>query len=84
MAHDDSNFDAIFCDAIEITSTAERAAFIARACGPDEELRLRVERLVDAHIQGIVTAVRDDVKSDEHPVGQTLVEDLERQVRDAA
>ena len=51
MDHDDSNFDAIFCDAIEIAAKEERAAFIARACGPDEGLRLRVERLVVAHGQ---------------------------------
>ena len=51
MAHDDTSFDSIFCGAIEIASAMERAAFIARACGPDEELRRRVERLVDAHCQ---------------------------------
>ena len=51
MAHDDTSFDSIFCGAIEIASSEERAAFIARACGPDEELRRRVERLVDAHFQ---------------------------------
>ena len=39
MDHDDTNFDAIFCGAIEIAAAEERAAFIARACGPDEELR---------------------------------------------
>ena len=36
MAHDDTKFDSIFCGAIEIASAEERAAFIARACGPDE------------------------------------------------
>ena len=51
MAHDDTSFDSIFCGAIEIASAEERAAFIARACGPDEELRRRIERLVDAHFQ---------------------------------
>ena len=51
MAHDDTSFDTIFCGAIEIASSEERAAFIARACGPDEELRRRVERLVAAHFQ---------------------------------
>ena len=35
----------------ELASADERAAFIARACGPDEDLRRRVERLVDAHFQ---------------------------------
>src|SRR3954447_11280433 len=51
MDHGDTNFDAIFCGAIEIAAEEERAAYIARACGPDEGLRLRVERLVAAHGQ---------------------------------
>ena len=51
MTHDDPSFDTIFCGAIEIASGEERAAFVARACGADEELRRRVERLVDAHFQ---------------------------------
>ena len=51
MADNDTSFDAIFCGAIEIASGAERAAFMARACGADNELRGRVERLVDAHFQ---------------------------------
>ena len=37
--------------------------------------------LVDAHIDAIKAAVRDDIKSDEHPVGRVLVEELERRVR---
>src|SRR5579864_4353665 len=51
MANDDTSFDAIFCGAIEIASGEDRAAFIARTCGSDEELRGRVERLVVAHFQ---------------------------------
>src|SRR5438270_12420496 len=51
MAHDDPSFDTIFSGAIEIASGEERAAFVARACGTDEELRRRVERLVAAHFQ---------------------------------
>src|SRR5690349_4069311 len=51
MTHDDPGFDTIFSGAIAIASGEERAAFIARACGADEELRRRVERLVDAHFQ---------------------------------
>ena len=37
--------------------------------------------LVDAHIDGIKAAVRDDIKSDDHPVGSVLVEELERRVK---
>ena len=51
MAHDDTSFDSIFIAAIELASAEERAAFIARACGADEELRRRVERLVNVHFQ---------------------------------
>ena len=51
MAHDDTSLDSIFCGAIEIASSEERAAFIAQACGSDDELRRRVERLIDAHFQ---------------------------------
>src|SRR5690242_6814362 len=51
MIPDDPSFDAIFCGAIAIASGEERAAFVARACGPDEDLRRRVERLVAAHFQ---------------------------------
>src|SRR6202012_4336608 len=37
--------------------------------------------LVDAHIDAIKAAVRDDIKSDEHPVGRVLVEELESRVK---
>ena len=51
MTHDDTSLDSIFCGAIEIASSEERAAFIAGACGCDDELRRRVQRLIDAHFQ---------------------------------
>jgi hypothetical protein len=51
MIRDDPSFDTIFSSAIEIASGEERAAFVARACGADDELRHRVERLVAAHFQ---------------------------------
>lgn len=38
--------------------------------------------LVDAHIDAIKAAVRDGIKSDEHPVGSILVNELERRVRE--
>lgn len=47
----------------------------------DKEKRAGVALdLVDAHIDAIKAAVRDDIKSDEHPVGSALVEELERRV----
>ena len=33
--------------------------------------------LVDAHIDAIKAAVRDGIKTDEHPVGKVLAEELE-------
>src|SRR5271155_4003797 len=51
MATDDTKFDSIFCEAIEITSAEDRAAFIARACGADDELHRRVDKLVEAHLK---------------------------------
>src|SRR5437879_4823077 len=41
--------ETIFNDAMEITAPGERAAFLARACGDDAELRRRVEALLAAH-----------------------------------
>ena len=47
----------------------------------DKDKRLTVSMaLVDAHIDGIKAAVRDDIKTDEHPVGRVLIEELERKV----
>lgn len=36
--------------------------------------------LVDAHIDAIKAAVRDDIKDDDHPVGKILVQELEARV----
>jgi serine/threonine protein kinase len=51
MIADTPSLDAIFCAAIEIAAAADRAAYIARACGDDSELRGRVEKLVEAHFR---------------------------------
>ncbi len=37
--------------------------------------------LVDAHIDAIKAAARDDIKTEEHPVGAALVQELEGRVR---
>lgn len=51
----------------------------------DKDKRLAVPlALVDAHIDAIKAAVRDDIKTDEHPVGRILIEELERKVAAAA
>ena len=36
--------------------------------------------LVDAHIDGIKAAIRDNIKTEDHPVGKILVTELERRV----
>ncbi len=51
MAAETPSFDTVFCAAIEIASAEERAAYVARACGDDPELRGRVEKLVAAHFR---------------------------------
>jgi serine/threonine protein kinase/lipoprotein NlpI len=51
MAADAPSLDTIFCAAVAIPSAAERAAYIAGACGADAELRGRVDKLVAAHFQ---------------------------------
>ena len=38
--------------------------------------------LVDAHINAIKAAARDDIKTEEHPVGMILVQELEGRIRD--
>src|SRR5262245_61637776 len=43
--------DTIFSEAVELADAADRAAYIARACGADEALRRRVEALVAAHFR---------------------------------
>jgi chemotaxis protein histidine kinase CheA len=37
--------------------------------------------MVDAHIQAIKAAVRDNIREDSHPVGRILAEELERGVK---
>jgi len=38
--------------------------------------------LVDAHIDAIKAAVREDMKADDHPLGAALVQELERRVNE--
>ncbi len=40
--------------------------------------------LIDAHIDAIRAAVRDDIKTDTHPVGKILITELERRVAEIA
>lgn len=47
----------------------------------DKEKRLTASLpLIDAHIDAIKAAVRDGIKTDDHPIGRVLIEELERKV----
>ena len=49
----------------------------------DKDKRMQAPiALIDAHIDAIKAAVRDDIKTDEHPVGKILIEALESKVRE--
>ena len=52
MAHDDSTCDSIFCGAVEIASSADRAAFIARGMRCRRRSCVTASNgLIDAHFQ---------------------------------
>jgi hypothetical protein len=60
------------------------AGSLCRLIDDKEKRALAPLDLVDAHIDAIKAAVRDDIKTDDHPVGRVLVEELERRVKAAA
>jgi tetratricopeptide (TPR) repeat protein/serine/threonine protein kinase len=69
----------IFIEALEIADPAERAAFLDRACGPDQALRQRVDKLLQRHQQddsflaspAIAPAMTGDYTPD--PGGQSAI-----------
>ena len=49
----------------------------------DKEKRMQASiQLIDAHIDAVKAAVRDNIKTDEHPVGKILITELERRVKE--
>jgi hypothetical protein len=47
----------------------------------DKDKRLTAPMpLIDGHIDAIKAAVRDEIKTDDHPVGRVLIQELERRV----
>jgi len=49
----------------------------------DKSKRLQAPvALIDAHIDAIKAAARDDIKDEEHPVGKILVQELEGRIRE--
>ena len=49
----------------------------------DKEKRLTASMvLIDAHIDGVKAAIRDDIKTEDHPVGKILVQELEGRIQE--
>ena len=69
-----SQVEAIFFAALDKKTAAERADFLARACGDDAELRLRVERLLTAHPQAAGFLARPAVERPEVELLDTVEE----------
>lgn len=58
------------------------AASLCRMLDKPEQRMAAPMPLVDAHVEAIRAVVRDKIKTDEHPVGRALAEELERRVTD--
>lgn len=56
------------------------AGSLCKMIETEELRRLAPLALVDAHVGAIRAAVRDAIKTDEHPIGKALADELERQV----
>ena len=56
------------------------AASLCRMLDKPEQRMAAPMALVDAHVEAIRAVVRDRIKTDEHPVGRALAEELERRV----
>src|SRR5579864_2832177 len=66
--------ETIFVSALEKTDPAQRAAFLDEACGGDEALRRRVERLLEANDRtaGILERGPDGPTDPHEPTGERL------------
>jgi predicted RNase H-related nuclease YkuK (DUF458 family) len=56
------------------------AASLCRLIDEKEKRTEAAMMLIDAHIDAVKAAIRDDIKTDDHPVGKVLVTELERRV----
>ncbi len=70
--------DSIFLAAAELASDEERAAYLAEACGDDDEIRSRVEQLLKAHAEagsfmdepnGVIAVEDDPFSSPDRQIG---------------
>jgi chemotaxis protein histidine kinase CheA len=60
------------------------AASLCKLIDDKEKRPTASMQLIDAHIDAIKAAVRDDIKTDQHPVGKILITELERRVAEVA
>ena len=74
-----SRVESIFLDALGKRTAADRAEYLAHACGGDAELRRQIERLLEAHAQAADFMARpaverpgnDTIDREPHPRGST-------------
>ena len=60
------------------------AASLCRLIDSNEKRASAPMLLIDAHIDAIKAAVRDEIRTDTHPVGRILIHELERRVAEYA
>ena len=58
------------------------AGLLCRLIDDKEKRLIAPMSLIDAHIDAIKAAVRDDIKDEAHPVGKLLVQELENRVKE--
>jgi chemotaxis protein histidine kinase CheA len=75
-AHDLKGLGATY----EFPIITRMAGSLCRLIDTPEQRAKAPLKLVDAHIDAIKAAVRDDIRDDVNPVGRILAEELERQV----
>jgi hypothetical protein len=87
----DENMESLYLRAHDLKGLGATYGFplITRVAGllcrliDDKAKRLGAPMsLVDAHIDAIKAAVRDDIKTEDHPVGAILVRELEGRIRE--
>ena len=79
-AHDLKGLGATY----EFPLVTRMAASLCKLIDNTEKRAAAPMLLIDAHIDGIKAAVRDDIKTDTHPVGRVLIQELERRVAEHA
>lgn len=79
-AHDLKGLGATY----EFPLVTRMAASLCKLIDNSEKRAAAPMLLIDAHIDGIKAAVRDDIRTDTHPVGRVLIQELERRVAEHA